>query len=194
MSIFDTAKPATATPIISRRLFAKRSIGAMAATAALGFGAASAQDVGVTPEQVTLQERVATDTTAESATQEYSGQFIVDFALAFVGYPYVWAGNTPSGFDCSGFTQYVILNTLGIDIGHGTAGQMNYGTWVDAGNLLPGDLVYFAGTYGDGISHTGVYIGDGQFVHAENEGTGVTISALWSNYYGGHYYGAIRLW
>jgi cell wall-associated NlpC family hydrolase len=105
----------------------------------------------------------------------------------------VWAGNTPGGFDCSGFTQYVILNTVGIDIGHGTAGQMNYGAWVDWGAWEPGDLVYFAGTWDAGISHTGVYIGDGMFIHAENESTGVTISSLYSDYYAGHYYGAIRV-
>lgn len=54
--------------------------------------------------------------------------------------------------------------------------------------------VVLNGTFGDGISHTGVYIGDGQFVHAENEGTDVTISWLWSDYYAAHYYGATRLW
>jgi cell wall-associated NlpC family hydrolase len=133
----------------------------------------------------------APEETAPAAAS--GGQVIANFALAFLGYPYVWAGNTPSGFDCSGFTQYVVLNTLGIDIGHGTAGQMNYGAFVDYGAWVPGDLVYFAGTYGPGISHTGIYIGDGQFIHAENESTGVTISSIYSGYYSGHYYGAIRL-
>lgn len=121
-----------------------------------------------------------------------SGQAIADFALQFQGYPYVWAGNGPGGFDCSGFTQYVLLNVLGIDIGHGVAEQTNYGSWVDWGAWQPGDLVYFAGTYSAGISHTGVYIGDGQFIHAENEGTGVVISSIYSDYYAGHYYGAYR--
>lgn len=121
-----------------------------------------------------------------------SGQAIVDFALQFQGYPYVYAGNGPGGFDCSGFTQYVLLNVLGIDIGHGVAEQTNYGSWVDWGAWQPGDLVYFAGTYRAGISHTGIYIGDGQFIHAENEGTGVVISSIYSDYYAGHYYGAYR--
>jgi cell wall-associated NlpC family hydrolase len=130
-------------------------------------------------------EALAQDTAA-------SGQFIADYAMQFLGYPYVYAGNTPGGFDCSGFTQYVILNTLGYDIGHGVAGQTGSGYWVDWGNWQPGDLVYFAGTYRPGISHTGVYIGDGQFIHAENPGTGVVISSLYSDYYSGHYYGAYR--
>lgn len=196
MSSFNEAMPPKASSVISRRLFAKRAVSAVAATAAIGFGSsAMAQDAGydINEPMVPAQE-VAQVSEETYEAPVAGGQYISDFAMAYVGYPYVWAGNGPGGFDCSGFTQYVILNTVGIDIGHGTGGQMGYGTWVDAGNLMPGDLVYFAGTYGDGISHTGVYIGDGQFVHAENEGTGVTVSWLWSDYYGGHYAGAIRLW
>ncbi len=131
-----------------------------------------------------------TDRNADDAS---TGETIVDFAMGYVGYPYVWAGNTPAGFDCSGFTQFVIMNTVGIDIGHGVPGQTAYGAWVDWGAWQPGDLVFFANTYSAGISHVGIYIGDGQFVHAENESTGVTISSLYSNYYSGHYYGAYRI-
>lgn len=195
MSSYDGAMPDSAPSVISRRLFARRAVSAVAATAALGLGtSAMAQDVGYQASEPTLPKQELAEVAEVAEEPVASGQYIVDFAMAYVGYPYVWAGNGPGGFDCSGFTQYVILNTVGIDIGHGTGGQMNYGTWVDAGNLLPGDLVYFAGTYGSGISHTGVYIGDGQFVHAENPGTGVTVSWLWSDYYASHYYGAIRLW
>jgi cell wall-associated NlpC family hydrolase len=121
------------------------------------------------------------------------GDSIVAFALQYVGYPYVWAGNTPAGFDCSGFTQFVILNTIGIDIGHGLGGQPGAGAWVDAGALLPGDLVFFQNTYQPGLSHAGIYIGDGLFVHAENEGTGVVVTALWSDYYGSRFWGAVRV-
>jgi cell wall-associated NlpC family hydrolase len=158
---------------ISRRLFSKRLagiIGAGALVAATGAGV-----------------------TDKVATQSVAGQDIANFALQYNGYAYVWAGNTPTGFDCSGFTQYVILCMLGIDITHSTEMQMNYGYWADWGTWMPGDLVYFAGTWGSGISHTGVYIGDGQFIHAENESTGVRISSLYSDYYAGHYYGAIRM-
>lgn len=122
-----------------------------------------------------------------------AGDVITGFALAYVGYPYVAAGNTPGGFDCSGFTQFVILNTLGIDIGHGLGGQPGAGWWVDYGAWLPGDLVFFQNTYQAGLSHVGIYIGDGLFVHAENEGTGVTISSMYSAYYGSRYWGAVRI-
>lgn len=190
MSFSETAMTERSSSTISRRLFAKRSVAALAATAGLALaGTAAGQEANLFNEGQTARQ-----TPDEATTETRSGQYIVDFALQFVGYPYVWAGNTPAGFDCSGFTQYVILNAVGIDIGHGTGGQMSYGTWVDAADLQPGDLVYFAGTYGSGVSHAGIYIGDHQFVHAENPGTGVTISWLWSDYYGGHYCGAMRHW
>ncbi len=121
------------------------------------------------------------------------GQYIVDFAYQYLESPYVYGGNSPSGFDCSGFTQFVILNTVGIDIGHGTEGQTAYGSWVDWGAWAPGDLVYFQGTYRAGISHTGIYIGNGEFIHAANESTGVIVSSLFSDYYSSHYYGAFRV-
>lgn len=136
----------------------------------------------------TIPVESATDAAGTSST----GQAIVDFAMQFYGSPYVWAGNTPAGFDCSGFTQYVVQNVTGLDIGHGTEGQLDYGTPVAYGALLPGDLVYFAGTFGPGISHVGIYIGGGQIIHAENESTGVTISNLWGGY-DAYYYSATRI-
>lgn len=128
-----------------------------------------------------------------AAAAATSGQQIADYAVDYVGYPYVYAGNTPSGFDCSGFTQYVVGQTLGIDIGHGVEGQTGYGIWVGWEDWQPGDLIFFAGTYRPGISHVGIYLGDGEFVHAENEGTGVVISSIYSNYYTAHYNSAYRL-
>ena len=58
--------------------------------------------------------------------------------------------------------------------------------------MQPGDLVFFKNTFEHGLSHTGIYIGDGQFIHAENESTGVRISDLDSDYYSQHWYGAVR--
>lgn len=190
MSFSEKTTANRPSSVMSRRLFARRGVAALAAFAGGSLAkSAVAQDV--------VDEGPSTRSPEEPVVQEIptrSGQFIADFAMQFVGYPYVWAGNTPAGFDCSGFTQYVILSTIDYDIGHASGGQMNYGSWVDAANLQPGDLVFFAGTYGAGVSHTGVYIGDHQFVHAENPGTGVTVSWLWSDYYGAHYCGAMRHW
>jgi cell wall-associated NlpC family hydrolase len=135
----------------------------------------------------TSEEQTAAD------TQLDLGQAIVGFALSYVGYPYVAGGNSPYGFDCSGFTQFVFLNMLGIDIGHGVEYQPSAGYWVDWGNWMPGDLIVFQNTYKAGVSHVGIYIGDAQFVHAENPATGVTISSIYSDYYLAHYWGAVRL-
>jgi cell wall-associated NlpC family hydrolase len=122
-----------------------------------------------------------------------AGQQMVDFAMQFLGQPYVWAGSQPGGFDCSGLTQYVAVNILGIDITHSTELQIGYGSEVGYGNWQPGDLVFFANTYAAGITHVGIYIGDGTFIHAENPGTGVVISSLNDSYYSAHYAGARRL-
>ena len=153
-----------------------------AAVLATGTGLGTADAAPANPGQTATTQRAAP-----------SGQWIADYALDYVGYPYAYAGNTPSGFDCSGFTQYVVGQTLGIDIGHGVEGQTGYGAWVGWEDWQPGDLIFFAGTYRPGISHVGIYIGGGEFVHAENEGTGVVVSSIYSSYYTAHYNSAYRL-
>ena len=122
-----------------------------------------------------------------------TGNAMADFALGYVGYPYVWATHGPSSFDCSGFTYWVTKNVIGINIGTGLWTQTAAGTPVSKANLRPGDIVFFQNTYKAGLSHVGIYIGGGQFVHAENENTGVKISDLNSSYYGSRWYGAVRL-
>jgi cell wall-associated NlpC family hydrolase len=120
------------------------------------------------------------------------GEQIVDFALQFKGYPYVYAGEGPYAFDCSGFTMFVIHNTLGIDIPHDMRVQYQMGRPVNRDELQPGDEVFFQNTFEPGMSHTGIYIGGGQFVHAETESSGVRISDLSSDYYSSRWYGAVR--
>jgi cell wall-associated NlpC family hydrolase len=122
-----------------------------------------------------------------------TGNAMVDFAMGYVGYPYVWATHGPASFDCSGFTYWVTKNVLGRDIGTGTWTQVSAGQSVSRSNLQPGDLVFFQNTYTAGLSHVGLYIGGGQFIHAQNEATGVVISDLSSTYYASRWYGAVRL-
>ena len=122
-----------------------------------------------------------------------TGNAMVDFALRYQGYPYRWANHGPSAFDCSGFTFWVTKNVTGKDIGYGLWTQVSAGTPVSRANLQPGDLVFFQNTYKPGLSHSGVYIGNNQFIHAENETTGVRISDINSNYYGSRWYGAVRM-
>jgi len=72
--------------------------------------------------------------------------------------------------------------------------QYNGGSHIPISALQPGDTVFFANTYMPGLSHDGIYIGGGQFIHASDERTGVTISSINSSYWAGHYVGATRLW
>ncbi len=116
---------------------------------------------------------------------------IVAEAKKYIGTPYVWGGTTTKGFDCSGYTQYV-MKRCGITIPRTTTEQYKVGTYVAKSNLQPGDLVFLQNTYREGISHVGIYIGDGKMIHASSS-KGVIISDLSSSYYVQHYYGARRI-
>lgn len=133
----------------------------------------------------------------EPITPVYSsdpvGESIVAEGLLYVGLPYVWGGTTPSGFDCSGFVHYVLTQVLGQNFTRALEVQAVSGQHVDPANLTPGDLVFFQNTYTWGLSHVGIYIGDGQFVHAGSERTGVTISNMWDDYWGSRYYTARKV-
>ena len=111
------------------------------------------------------------DTSSSSSTL---GQEIVNFAVQFVGNPYVWGGTSlTNGADCSGFTQSVFAN-FGISIPRTAAAQSGSGTPVDLGSIQAGDLLFYSG--GSGIGHVTIYMGNGQVVHASNSNTGIIIS------------------
>lgn len=126
-----------------------------------------------------------------SNTDGTTASKLITTAKKYIGVPYVWGGSTPSGFDCSGFVQYV-FKAHGISLPRTAKQQWNVGTSVSKANLKPGDLVYFANTYTTGISHLGIYIGNNQFIHASSS-QGVTISSLSNSYWASHYYGAKRV-
>ncbi len=115
------------------------------------------------------------------ATASNSGSAVVDYAMQFLGYRYVYGGNTPSGFDCSGFTQYVYKN-FGVTLNRSSRDQVYNGTEVSRANLQAGDLVLFA-KGGTTITHVGLYIGNNKFIHASTSTTGVIISDMDSAYY-----------
>jgi cell wall-associated NlpC family hydrolase len=127
------------------------------------------------------------------ASNTSKGEQLVAFAKKYLGWRYVWGGKSPSagGFDCSGFV-YWVLTQNGISAGSSAAGDLSVGTPVSAGNLQPGDVLIWSNTYMPGPSHVGIYIGGGQFIHAENYSTGVTITSVNSAYYASRFTAARR--
>lgn len=108
-----------------------------------------------------------------------------------LGVPYLWGGTSPAGFDCSGFTSYVLLKN-GITVPRSAALQYDSGIAVSKSNLKPGDLVFFT-TYKPGPSHVGIYLGNNQFIHASSGAGKITISDLNNTYFAPRYIGARRI-
>ncbi|WP_409343478.1 C40 family peptidase [Paenibacillus sp. MBLB4367] len=107
-----------------------------------------------------------------------------------IGTPYKYAGMSEKGFDCSGFTSYLFAK-FNIDLPHSSKSQNTEGFWVDKKDLRAGDLVFF-NTDGKGISHVGVYLGDGIFAHSAT-GDGVIKTKLSDSYYAKRYVSARRV-
>ena len=102
---------------------------------------------------------------------------LVQYALQFVGNRYVWGGTSlTNGIDCSGFTMQIYAR-YGISLPHHAASQPGYGTRISASDAQPGDLFFYGS--GSTISHVGIYIGNGQIVHASNARTGIKISSAY---------------
>jgi len=121
------------------------------------------------------------------------GMALSNQALSYRGMPYISGASSPRrGFDCSGLVYY-LLRQRGYNPPRTAAGFARYGEPVKSGQWQAGDLLLFANTYKRGVSHIGIYMGDGKFVHAANHGLGVTVSSLTSGYYTRKYYGARRV-
>ena len=118
---------------------------------------------------------------------------IVGTASSYLGYSYSYGGSNPStGFDCSGFAQYV-YSSCGYSIGRTCTSQLNYGTEVSKDELQAGDLVFFNNSSDGSVGHVGIYVGGGNIIHAENPRTGVRTDTIDSGYYGKYYYTARRI-
>jgi peptidoglycan DL-endopeptidase CwlO len=114
------------------------------------------------------------------------GQKAVGIALRYLGTPYRWAGASPAGFDCSGFVMYV-YGKLGIGLPHSSSMLWEVGRPVARHDLRRGDVVFF-----NGLSHVGIYVGGGRFVHSPHSGDVVKISRFSEDWYASTYDGARR--
>lgn len=168
----------------------RQALAALAAQEAATAAAGSAGDVaigGSVADAATAETGSAEAAPAEAApapvelppTDGSIGAQAVSIAMQYLGVPYVWGGASPGGFDCSGLTSYVYAQ-LGIGLSHYTGSQWNEGTRVPADQLMPGDLVFF---HSD-LHHMGMYIGNGQMIHAPQTGDVVKIAPLMNAYAG----------
>jgi uncharacterized protein YgiM (DUF1202 family) len=142
----------------------------------------------------TRAERAASTDSAAGVTDSGSsrGREVVREAMKHLGASYVRGASGSGAFDCSGFTSYV-YRQFGVHLARTTTGQYLQGRPVSRDDLQPGDVVVFRNTYRAGISHVGLYVGQGRFIHASNSRSGVKISDLDSSYYAQRYAGSRRM-
>ena len=114
--------------------------------------------------------------TPSRGSAELSENAIIAYASNFIGTPYLWGGTSPStGFDCSGFTQYVYKH-FGISLGMTTYNQINDGVQVSRDNLKAGDLVFFGAS--GSPSHMGIYVGNNTYIHSPRTGDAIKVSPM----------------
>ena len=152
--------------------------------------------VSIVPYKATAKASatVAVSTSSGSAsTASGTRQQIIDYAAKFLGCKYVYGGNTPSGFDCSGYVKYV-FKYFGVELTRTSANQYANSVKIKKSELKIGDLVFFSQNAGSSkVGHVGIYVGGGQFIHAAAPGKGVRYDSLNSSYYSSHYIGSGRV-
>lgn len=117
--------------------------------------------------------------TKKSVQADSDASGLITLAKSEVGKAYVWGATGPSSFDCSGLVQYVFKNAAGISLPRTTYQQVKVGQTVSMSNLQPGDLLF----WGSAPYHVGIYVGNGQYVHAATPGQGVVLQTLSSYFY-----------
>lgn len=157
-------------------------------------------EVRDTQTHIEVNDSITNNVTNNNESSSTKGNEIVEYAKQYLNCPYVYGAAGPNSFDCSGFTMYVYQH-FGVSLPHGATSQSYYGTEINASKselrskLKAGDLVFFLDypSY-DGIGHVGIYIGDGNFIHASS-GTGycVKISTLLDGGYYDRYTAARRI-
>lgn len=123
---------------------------------------------------------VSTNVTTSRGGSIFSSNSVIAYATTFLGIPYVWGGTSPSGFDCSGFTQYIYAH-FGLNLPRVSGDQQNIGQFVPRASLQPGDLVFF----GSPVHHVGIYVGNGNMINAPHTGAVIRIQPLNSDFTNG---------
>lgn len=154
------------------------------------FGCSSSQVIppGAPADQPGLSGQSAgtMNKTARPQTVDKRRQTIIRTAITAVGTPYRWGGLSPKGFDCSGLVVYA-YKKLGIHVPRTAKAQFKSSTSVTRNNIKPADLVFFSVPRKRGVVHVGIYIGNGQFVHAPGRGRKVKRASLNNIYFKQHF-------
>jgi cell wall-associated NlpC family hydrolase len=184
LSLFSPAAM-LAQSAVPAQLAAKASAGN---TAALGDDEDADGD-GMPDSGVSAVAALANDTSDLRKT-------LIGMAMQLRDIRYVRGGHDPStGFDCSGFVRYVFAHAVGLELPTNSASQFVAGLNVNRGDMKPGDLVFFrtAGKRGQGrVSHVGIYIANGQFIHSPSRGKTVRVDSLDQSYWAQRFAGAKR--
>lgn len=128
----------------------------------------------VLKERKLARERAQSGSSGYTGSASVSSNAIVNKAYQYLGVPYVWGGTTPSGFDCSGFIQYV-YRSQGVNLPRVSRGQASSGSYVSISNAQPGDILYFGQS---SVTHVGIYIGNNKMIHAPSPGKSVMITDI----------------
>ena len=130
-----------------------------------------------------------------STSVSSSASSVIAYAKTLLGKPYVWGAQGPNSFDCSGFTYYVFKNKAGIVLPRTSSAQSKYGTSVSWSNLRAGDLMFFDtnGANNGQVSHVGLYIGNGQMIHASSSQRKIVITSVNTSYYKNAFVNARRV-
>ena len=129
-----------------------------------------------------------------STSVSSSASSVIAYAKTLLGKPYVWGAQGPNSFDCSGFTYYVFKNKAGIVLPRTSSAQSKYGTSVSWSNLKAGDLMFFdTNGANNGLSHVGLYIGNGQMIHASSSQRKIVITSVNTSYYKNAFVNARRV-
>ena len=162
---------------------AEAAADAQAAAEAEAAAQAQAAAEAAAQAEAEAQAAAAAQAEAEAAAQAQTGNVtaLLNNAYAQVGVPYLWGGKTPSGFDCSGFVNYVYKQTYGVNVGSYTGEQQYAGPKISVSSAQPGDLIFW-GSYGSPY-HVAISLGNGQYIHSQRPGETVhseSINPYWA--------------